>query len=116
MTFIGHVDPIFGSNDTPASLMMALFATADLTKPDSYSINANYSSDEVRGKVKGEVKRAIHFTFLFVGARTQLRKNKAYSLIRRRNSNKVLTYNFPSLARIKRGGCKAVLSEKRSQQ
>jgi hypothetical protein len=34
---------------------MALLAIADLTKPDSHSINATYSSDKVRGKVKEEV-------------------------------------------------------------
>lgn len=67
-------------------------------------------------KVKRGIKRGgIHFTFPLIGARIQLGKNKVYSLIRRRNSNQVLTYNFPSLARIKHSECKVDLSEKRSQ-
>jgi hypothetical protein len=73
MTFIGNVDPIFGSNNRLASPVMALFAAAHLTKPESYSINANRSSNKVRGKVK---RRAFHFTFLLIGAITQLRKVK----------------------------------------
>jgi hypothetical protein len=63
--FIGNFDPLFGSNNTSASPKVALFAAADLTKPESRSINANYSSNTVREKQRESKKRGEKSSYSF---------------------------------------------------